>query len=112
MKYVFAFLALLFLFAAAAVATTNLMDDGYPPARYQHDGTASLTMFVGQKTVNTVCGEAPRGWRTMACAFPDTDRKMVLPNPCSAEFAGESFARLACHELGHLNGWPGNHPRP
>jgi len=109
MKYLMGFLAL--LMAACAVATTSWVDDGYPPVRYQHNGIAQVTTFTNQVGIDAACGKAGPGARTEACSFPKT-LALVLPNPCGSEFAGQSFARLACHELGHLNGWPGNHPRP
>lgn len=34
---------------------------------------------------------------------------VILPNPCA--WPNESDYRdIACHELGHRNGWPPNHP--
>ena len=110
MKYLMGLLALL-VAACAVAATTSMVDSGYPPPKYQHDGIAAVTFFVGQKKINSICGEAGPGYQTQACAFSG-DRKLVLPNACDAEFEGQSFARLVCHEMGHLNGWPGNHPRP
>lgn len=35
---------------------------------------------------------------------------MVLPNPCDPQWADDLYAGLACHELRHVNGWPGDHP--
>lgn len=32
---------------------------------------------------------------------------IFLPHPC--EFPTEEFAQLTCHELAHINGWPGDH---
>jgi hypothetical protein len=33
---------------------------------------------------------------------------MTLPNPCIAGAHGDPYAAVLCHELGHVNGWPGN----
>jgi len=93
-------------------ASGSLIDSGYPPMRYQHDATAAAVRFSSdQDYIDRVCGKSPKGFVTLACTLQDK-RQEVLPNPCAEEFAGQSFARTACHELGHLNGWPGNHPRP
>lgn len=101
-------IALPFLVAASAAAgTTSWIDDGYPPARYEDDRTA-FVQFVDKTQIESNCGKGDGGI-VLACSF---GTRLVLPNPCSPEFAGQSFARLACHEMGHANGWPGNHPRP
>lgn len=34
---------------------------------------------------------------------------IVLPNPCTWPNRSD-FADIACHELGHANLWPANHP--
>ncbi len=39
----------------------------------------------------------------LACVDDIGGRKMVLPNPCLIK--NEHYARIACHELGHTNGW-------
>lgn len=107
MKYLMGLLAL--LSAALAVAgTTSLIDDGYPPLRYQGEAT-----MVVQYTddLEKACGvHLPKGYKLEACELPS--KKNILPNPCADEFLGQSFARLACHEKGHALGWLGNHPRP
>jgi hypothetical protein len=104
---------LLILAAAltATVGTSSLYDNGYPPQRYQHDGSAAATLFTNQTNVDNLCGKAPKGKITVACVDQD-DRTLVLPNPCGAGWAGDAYAKTACHELGHLNGWPADHPRP
>jgi hypothetical protein len=40
-----------------------------------------------------------------ACA---SGRRITMPNPCDYP-AGDEYAALLCHELGHLNGWPATH---
>ena len=39
-----------------------------------------------------------------------TPEAMYLPNCCDPAWSDEDFARLCCHELRHVNGWPGDHP--
>lgn len=35
---------------------------------------------------------------------------VMMPNPCLPAYRSESYAKLLCHEQGHVNGWPGDHP--
>ena len=96
---------------AATVGTSSTIDSGYPPDRYQVDGSAaSATFLSGQEPINMLCGAAPAGFHTLACVKPGAH--LILPNPCGTAFLGEDYAKIACHELGHLNGWPADHPRP
>lgn len=96
---------------SAALGTTSMTDSGYPPARYQGDAAADATTFLtSQDAINLLCGKAPAGYHTLACVKDDVH--LVLPNACKPEFAGQSYARITCHEMGHLNGWPSDHPRP
>jgi hypothetical protein len=87
-------------------ATTSMIDDGLPPQRYMGDVVAT-TRFVSD--IHPYCGKDPAHARLLAC---QQDGTLTLPNPCNGQFQGEVFARLTCHEMGHANGWPGNHPRP
>lgn len=105
LKLVVAAVAAALLLAAPASA-----DVGFPPSQYQSDGGA-VTLYVSQTSLYRLCGVKPaEGMRLYGCVR--RDRMMVLLNPCGPEFSSEVYARIACHELGHTNGWPGNHPRP
>lgn len=59
--------------------------------------------------VESLCGVNPP-YRILAChkRIGGTSY-IVLPNPCPHGAAGEYFARLACHEAGHAQGWTGLH---
>jgi hypothetical protein len=97
--------------ATAGLSTSSLMDDGYPPARFAGDGT-NLVHYLQRPLPGTPCSSSvPAGYQLNGCRLGGTN-EVWLPNPCSKEFAGQSFARYACHELGHSNGWPPDHPRP
>ena len=74
-----------------------------PPPEYRGDGHA-LVEFVPRSDMTALCdklgvtGEA----RIEACSRPG---EIVLPNPCAWPVQ-ESYAELACHELGHgVNRW-------
>lgn len=80
---------------------------GMPPERYQGEG-AAVVMFADN--VEAYCpASIPDGYVLLGCAFEyEGAPVLVLPNPCPLGDA-EMFARIACHELGHRNGWTGRH---
>jgi len=62
---------------------------------------AAMVFFIDQSLTAKKCEE----WgadinNALACAGFGF---IILPNPC--EFSDERYAQIACHELGHLNGW-------
>jgi hypothetical protein len=98
------------LMAAQAGATTGTrIDDGFPPVLYQ--GDAVLVVHLVSRPLPNICGPTPSGYQLNGCTPKVGEQEIWLPNPCSSEFAGQSFARWACHEMGHANGWPADHPR-
>lgn len=109
MKYLLGLLALLSAAVAVAIPASRL-DDGFPPLRFQSDAVV-LVHFVS-RPLPAVCGEIPKGYRLNGCVPVVGVHEAYLPNPCASEFAGQSFARYACHEMGHVNGWSADHPRP
>lgn len=103
---------LLAFLGAALVATpaiAGLIDDGWPPERYQ--GNVEVTiMFVPGSSIETFCGSLENA-TVLGCTL--ADGRIVLPNPNGdIRYQREDFARLVGHEIGHVNGWPGDHPRP
>jgi hypothetical protein len=81
---------------------------GTPPIKYQKD--VKVTMYFDQPNIinrtlykgHAVCGSS-------LFAYTDTQNKVMhLPNPCTYPQT-DPYARLACHEMGHANGWPGYH---
>ncbi len=95
-------------FAAALVAAgANLFSDDRPPERYRANAafTVELKDQAGiDRSCQPLFGEPPKGMKTDACA---TGERVILPNPC--DYPEESYARMLCHELGHVNGWPPTH---
>lgn len=96
----------LFLLLATAGST---IDDGWPPrGHYRRDASAHVH-FVDQEHITAFCdaGEPDDpDYYTVAC---QSGFRLYLPNPCTYGDSDE-YARIVCHELGHLNGWPDNHP--
>lgn len=82
--------------------------DTPPPERFRGD-TGAVVWFLSPAEVDLRCGDITGrqlGDTFYACTH---GVDITLPNPCGAQFAGERFARLACHELGHENLWPATH---
>lgn len=82
--------------------------DGMPPARYQGEA-AAIVLFV--QDVTQYCGTAPLGLSIIACARR-TDKGVpviIMPLPGAYANAGEVYARIITHEVGHVLGWGGEH---
>jgi hypothetical protein len=82
--------------------------DGWPPARYAGNA-AAYVHFTDQKRISARCDEKGDPLPSEACSFGPPN-EIYMPNPCSFP-PSDDYARLMCHEIGHLNGWPDNHPR-
>ena len=108
------------LFAAALACTPSAhpgrtaLDstawDGPPPKRYQSHASFTLTT-VDRSAISGICDDGvppPCPLQTDACTIRS---HVYVPDPCLAEFKGESFAALLCHEKGHVDGWPATHGR-
>lgn len=94
------------LVAPAESRPPSLVDSGWPPQRYMGEA-AALVAFADD--VGALCGRpADPRYTILACASR-AEKIIVLPNPCAAQFRQEYYARIACHEKGHINGWPGTH---
>ena len=78
--------------------------DGMPPARYRGNARATVR-FSSQDEIVDLCGRPPCGLVVLAC---QQHKQLVMPNPCTYG-AADKYAKLLCHELGHLNGWPATH---
>lgn len=76
-----------------------------PPEKLRGSAVAAAALFADQQTIDVLCGGRDL---YVACAEIGGGT-VVLPNPCQPRFAGEAFAAVACHEKGHLLGWPAYH---
>lgn len=78
-----------------------------PPVKFRADAMATVA-FVADPDGRCAPPDDVRQYRACVVTYPGGAQLMVLPNPC--KFASVDFyARWACHELGHRNGWPANH---
>lgn len=94
------------LSASAEPNTHGQWWDGRPPDRFQAPTRTKLQTVVD---VQASCARhhrhpLPDGAVIFACTYRGV---VTMPNPC--DFPAERFAALLCHELGHVNGWSGNH---
>lgn len=104
---------------AAPLAKGNRVYTGLPPDRFRGD-VAIEVRFVSD--VHSTCLPYapwwPEGFRISACTIvntaTDTPLFIILPNPCNLfsedrYYRPGKFAMTACHEIGHVNRWPGTH---
>lgn len=103
--------ALLAMAAAALLSAPSAYEHGpvyagMPPLRLQGDGIG-VVAYVSD--LAPYCGKAPPGYTIYGCHRQiDGVGVSFLLNPCTfGDF--EFWARIACHEAGHRNGWSGNH---
>ena len=94
--------------ALVAGLGATLFSNSAPPERYTRD--ASLVLSISdqagiEQTCQPLFGVPPPGRKTLGCTVGDT---VTLPNPCTFPET-ETYARMLCHELGHVNGWPATH---
>jgi hypothetical protein len=80
-----------------------------PPIRFQGNNI-SVVHFTDQDGIHKYCGKPEKGYTMVACRRQTNEGVSVLfmPNPCPTGGL-EWYAKIACHELGHVNGWSGNH---
>lgn len=83
--------------------------DALPPVDKREDTFVGV-QFGSSARIATSCSGGIPG--ADACETRDGRRVplLILPNPCAYQVSGDPYAILTCHELGHANGWPGNHP--
>lgn len=91
------------LLAALGYGTPDCI--GNPPARYRGNATV-IVHFVSRAGIARACLDD----EAIACSLGN---EIWARNPCRAKEAGDlsSLASDLCHELGHVNGWPDDHPK-
>lgn len=89
---------------------SSKIDNGWPPMRFRGDVVLDSVEFLTPAKIPARCGVKKSGQIVEACAYMRSNGKhtVILPNPCKAP-AADDWARLTCHEIGHLNGWPADH---
>ena len=83
-----------------------------PPVDLRGANVATVHFVDTQGELNKICddmvGPRPPNWNWRGCAEVKGQHIFTF-NPCN--FKDEFYARLMCHELGHINGWAKYHPR-
>jgi len=73
--------------------------------KYANDGPVRVRVsFVSPDQLIENCALHGLNGPGYACVLPDT---ILVRNPCQVQKSW--YARLLCHELGHVNHWPANH---
>lgn len=84
-----------------------------PPVEYDkpYKGKLTVETVPDQETLARFCGAAYVPGKTLGCASHDATSCRVLLVPDEIIKArGWTRALMLRHELGHCNGWPGDHP--
>ena|SRR5215831_1436582 len=108
------------LFLATGAANTPLMVLELPPLEYDHPYKGDLVIIddVKWQERQDRCGSNsdPQGRWYVACIAPPQPDKCVVFMPDRATLAlvfsihqSFTYKNLLRHEIGHCNGWPGNH---
>lgn len=108
---------------AFGLAFPAFADDGPPPAYYLARGQAALAnghVRIQQDTpqrVQILCASASPEYTSgtiNACTLGDPDPRFpfFLIIIAAPQYTGDDFYTATLnHELGHVGGWPSNHPR-
>lgn len=106
-------LALLFLLTVSACGPQQRSDtayDGPPPPAYRGDVTATVHFVsdVAKSCQKAGLKDMGSDYEVNGCTIikKGVDPIILLPNPCKAG----DLRSTTCHEIGHANGWPGDHP--
>ena len=103
MRYLIAPLVALALCACAATGP-EVVYSTRPPVQYRHDARLDV-LTASEAGVSRACPPVAGVPKHIGCETPAGT--IILPNPCIYD---DFYALLFCHELGHFNKWPGNHP--
>lgn len=84
----------------------GLVFDGLPPDRLQGNNRTRIRFF-DTLDVEEACGVPSPDKTFLGCVRGPVHKPIIyMPNPCRR--SGE-YARVLCHELGHVNGWTKYH---
>lgn len=96
-----ALILLLGLSACGPDDTTGPTWRDKPPARFQGN-TSAAVVFTDAAMIARACPSTPN---PVACT---RGRTIYMPNACAWS---DPYAVLLCHEIGHVNSWPADHPQ-
>lgn len=92
--------------SSGVAPNSSYVSEAAPPLRFRGDAR-TIIQFAPPDEVDRLCsgGRPVCGFRFSACR---RGNQLIMPNPCGPAMA-EPFAKLLCHELAHVNGWPATH---
>ena len=97
-------------------STTTMMVEmriPLPPEKFDKPYTGELILIeMPLEKVHSACGGSKSSLgRIWACAAPITPNKclVILPKIEKSGITKHQYARLKRHEIGHCNGWGGDH---
>lgn len=96
------------------VTRTDTISNGWPPTKYAGDITVPVLFASNVSEACIAAGLKDYGpaYEIQGCTLSTADGKpikIIVSNPCRASPQG-SYGRIVCHEIGHANGWPADHP--
>lgn len=89
--------------------STGLVNADMPPERYRGNSVA-VVVFTDREGIEAMCGKAEQGSVIIACHQRTKEGVSVItmPNPCALGNS-EFYAKIACHEAAHGQGWGREH---
>lgn len=88
------------LFVAGEQASHDM-----PPVEFRGNARVEI-QFVDSANLSSSCG----GGASLKMGCRSTrDGVIYMPNPCELVEQNQRYADVLCHELGHANGWAGDH---
>lgn len=112
MRALLAGLALLITSSAIAEPKKYLI---LPPVEYDHayKGMLIVETVATREELRTQCGAAFGPW-TLGCAwrstYPADSCRIIMVDEKVMKAFGWRRDMILRHEIGHCNGWPGDHP--
>lgn len=97
------------LLSTATLTAPGLLNDNWPPARFMGDRNGVTIELLSPQAIYVLCGKPPEPMDRHGCSNKG-EGWIAIRNPCLAP-RWDDYARDLCHELGHMNGWPLDHPR-
>lgn len=100
--------------AALLPGLNSLPPRPIPSATYQGDNITGVIFNGGPDEVDSFC-KTVLNYKEPNVQLVGCEMRMkkggtiiVVENPC--RYPDDRYARHVCHELGHVNGWPADHP--